>query len=89
VQEGEDKIILEVDTNSFPMAVPLMKADGQWHFDTTAGKQKIINRHIGKDGLHAIGVCRAYVAAQGQYASANGGIRAGGLIRSIGTNRVS
>jgi hypothetical protein len=53
------------------MAVPLVKADGQWHFDTAAGKQEIINRHIGKDELHAIGVCRAYVAAQRQYASAN------------------
>ena len=77
VPEGEDKIILEVGTNSFPMAVPLMKADGQWHFDTAAGKQEIINRHIGKDELHAIGVCRAYVAAQRQYASANPDASAG------------
>jgi hypothetical protein len=35
------------------------------------GKEEIINRHIGKDELHAIGVCRAYVTAQQQYASAN------------------
>ena len=71
VPEGEDKIILEVGTNSFPMAIPLVKAGGQWHFDTAAGKQEIINRHIGKDELNAIGVCRAYVAAQRQYAGAN------------------
>jgi hypothetical protein len=71
VKEGEDKVTLEVGTNDYPMAVPLVKADGQWHFDTAAGKQEIINRHIGKDELHAIGVCRAYVAAQRQYASAN------------------
>jgi hypothetical protein len=71
VKEGEDKFTLEVGTNNYPMAVPLVKADGQWHFDTAAGKQEIINRHIGKDELHAIGVCRAYVAAQRQYASAN------------------
>jgi hypothetical protein len=70
VKEGEDKVTFEVGTNNFPMAVPLVKADGQWHFDTAAGKQEIINRHIGKDELHAIGVCRAYVAAQRQYASA-------------------
>src|ERR1035437_2793903 len=61
VKEGEDKITLEVGTNNWPMAIPLMKADGQWHFDTAAGKEEIINRHIGKDELHAIGVCRAYV----------------------------
>jgi Protein of unknown function (DUF2950) len=71
VKEGEDKITLEVGTNNFPMAVPLVKADGQWHFDTAAGKQEIINRHIGKDELHAIGVCRAYVTAQRQYAGVN------------------
>jgi hypothetical protein len=77
VKEGEDKIILEVGTNNYPMAVPLVKADGQWYFDTAAGKEEIINRHIGKDELHAIGVCRAYVAAQRQYASANPDAAAG------------
>ena len=71
VKEGEDKITLEIGTNNYPMAVPLVKADGQWHFDTAAGMEEIINRHIGKDELYAIGVCRAYVAAQRQYASAN------------------
>ena len=69
--EGEDKITLEVGENSWPMPIPLVKADGQWRFDTAAGKEEIINRHIGKDELHAIGVCRAYVAAQRQYAGAN------------------
>jgi len=71
VKEGEDKIILEVGKNHWPMPIPLMKANGQWHFDTVAGKEEIINRHIGKDELHAIGVCRAYVTAQRQYAGAN------------------
>jgi len=71
VQEGEDKITLEVGADSWPMPIPLVKADGQWHFDTAAGKEEIINRHIGKDELHAIGVCRAYVTAQRQYAAAN------------------
>ena len=71
VKEGEDKITLEVGPDAWPMPIPLVKADGQWHFDTAAGKEEIINRHIGKDELHAIGVCRAYVAAQRQYASAN------------------
>ena len=70
VKEGDDKITLEVGTNEWPMPIPLVKADGQWHFDTAAGKEEIINRHIGKDELCAIGVCRAYVTAQRQYASA-------------------
>jgi len=73
VREGDDKIVLEVGTNDWPMPIPLVKADGQWRFDTSAGKEEIINRHIGKDELHAIGVCRAYVEAQRKYASMNHG----------------
>jgi hypothetical protein len=71
VKEGEDKITFEIGTNDWPMPVPLVKADSRWHFDTAAGKEEIINRHIGKDELHAIGVCRAYVAAQRQFATVN------------------
>ena len=71
VKEGDDKITLEVGLDSWPMPIPLVKVDGQWRFDTAAGKEEIINRHIGKDELHAIGVCRAYVAAQKQYAKPN------------------
>jgi len=69
VKDGDDKIALEVGPNNWPMPIPLVKVDGQWHFNTAAGKEEIINRHIGKDELHAIGVCRAYVTAQRQYAS--------------------
>jgi hypothetical protein len=73
VKDGDDKITLEVGTNNWPYPMPLVKADGQWHFDTAAGKEEIINRHIGKDELCAIGVCRTYVTAQRQYSSANPG----------------
>ena len=68
VKDGDDKVTLEIGTNNWPMPIPLVRADGKWHFDTAAGKEEIINRHIGKDELHAIGVCRAYVKAQQQYA---------------------
>ncbi len=71
VNEDDTRITLEVGTNNWPMPIPLVKTAGQWHFDTAAGKEEIINRHIGKDELHAIGVCRAYVTAQKQYADAN------------------
>jgi DUF2950 family protein len=71
VKEEEDKVTLEIGTNDWPLPIPLVKADGQWHFDTAAGKEEIINRHIGKDELYAIGVCRAYVTAQRQFASLN------------------
>jgi hypothetical protein len=78
VKTGEDRITLEMGTNHWPLAIPLVKVDGQWHFDTAAGKAELINRHIGKDELHAIGVCRAYVAAQRQYGSAHPDASGGG-----------
>jgi hypothetical protein len=62
--EESGKVILEVGTNSWPMPIPLVKSDGQWHFDTAAGKEEILLRHIGKDELHAIAVCHAYVREQ-------------------------
>jgi hypothetical protein len=71
VEDGADKITLEIGSNSWPMPIPLVQVDGQWHFDTPTGREEIINRHVGKDELTAIGVCRAYVTAQRQYASEN------------------
>ncbi len=71
VKDGDDRITIEIGSNNWPMPIPLVLADGQWHFDTPAGKEEIINRHIGKDELTAIGVCRAYVTAQRQYADEN------------------
>jgi len=71
VKEGDDKITLEIGPDNWPMPIPLVQTNGQWHFDTAAGKEEIINRHVGKDELIAIGVCRAYVTAQRQYANEN------------------
>ena len=66
--EGEDKIILNIGAENWPFPIPLVKKDDRWFFDTDAGKQEIINRHVGEDELNAIGVCRTYVDAQRQYA---------------------
>ncbi|HEY3861444.1 MAG TPA: DUF2950 family protein [Verrucomicrobiae bacterium] len=73
VPEGDNMIQLEIGTNEWPMPIPLVKVDGQWHFDTEAGKEEIITRHIGQDELEAVGVCRDYVKAQQKYASADSG----------------
>jgi Protein of unknown function (DUF2950) len=65
--EGDDKVILNIGAQNWPFPIPLIKKDGQWLFDTDAGREEIINRHIGKDELNAIGVCHAYVEAQREY----------------------
>jgi hypothetical protein len=67
--EGDDRVILGIGTNDWPFPIPLVKTNSQWYFDTDAGRTEIIDRHIGRDELYAIGVCRAYVTAQNQYFS--------------------
>jgi hypothetical protein len=67
--ETNGQITLDIGTNAWPFPIPLVQKDGHWVFDTDAGREEIINRHIGIDELNAIGVCRAYVTAQQQYFS--------------------
>ncbi len=44
-------------------------ADGQWFFDTAAGKDEILSRRIGRNELAIIDVCRAVADAQAEYFS--------------------
>jgi hypothetical protein len=64
---GSNLVVLNIGTYNWPFPIPLVKADGRWFFDTDAGLDEIIDRHIGRDELNAIGFCRAYVTAQRQY----------------------
>ena len=71
IPESDNKVTLEIGLKNWPYPIPLIKMDSRWHFDTAAGRDEIVNRHIGKDELHAIGVCNVYVEAQRQYFSVN------------------
>lgn len=75
-KETESEIFVVVGTNNWPMPIPLVRTNGQWFFDTPAGKEEAIDRHIGKDELAAIGVARAFVGAQQRFAAMNGGVYA-------------
>lgn len=66
VPEGENKIVFEIGAKQWPFPIPLVKTDSLWHFDTAAGKEEMLSRHIGRDELHAIGVLESSVAAQKQ-----------------------
>ena len=70
-REGDDKVVLDIGPQNRPFPIPLVKKVGRWFFDTAAGEEEIINRHIGRDELNAIGVCHAYVEAQRQYFNQN------------------
>ena len=69
VADGSDRVTLELGQEQWPFPIPLIKTNGTWFFDTIAGEEEIINRHVGRDEFYAIGVCRAYVKAQRDYAS--------------------
>lgn len=62
--------ILLVGADNFAFPVPLKKnSDGQWLFDTAAGREEILNRRIGRNELATIAACEAAARAQMQYYS--------------------
>jgi hypothetical protein len=69
--EGDRKAVLSIGKDDFPLPIPLVKAGSDWHFDTAAGEQEILDRRIGRNELNTIEVCHAYVEAQREYASMN------------------
>lgn len=69
VTNSDDNISLLLGNDNWPFPIPLVKRDGQWLFDTDAGRQEIMARRIGMDELGAIDVLHAYVQAQREYAS--------------------
>jgi len=71
VAENDARITLRLGEDGWPFPIPLVKQNGQWLFDTEAGTQEILNRRIGMNELGTIQVCRAYVEAQREYASAD------------------
>jgi len=62
--------ILLVGADNFAFPIPLKKnKDGQWFFDTDAGKDEILARRIGRNELAVIDVCLALTDAQADYYS--------------------
>ena len=78
--EAQAKNSVQVDPNGncatiivgeeqWPLPTPIVKKNGEWYFDTKAGRQEILFRRIGANELDAIEVCHIYVDAQVEYAS--------------------
>ena len=59
--------ILLIGADKFPFPIPLEKnGDGQWFFDTAAGKDEILNRRIGRNELAIINVCVGLAESQAE-----------------------
>jgi len=69
VKKSDSEFQLEIGLEAWPFPIPLVKQEGQWMFDTDAGKEEILNRRIGRNELDTIRVCHAYAEAQRDYAS--------------------
>lgn len=70
VEDQQDRKILEIGNQLWPLPFPLVKKDGgRWAFDTYAGLEEIADRRVGENELSTIATMRAYVDAQETYAS--------------------
>ena len=67
-QDTADLVVLVIGKNAWPFPIPLVRSGDDWRFYTAAGVEEILNRRIGADELNAIEACRAYIAAQWEYA---------------------
>jgi hypothetical protein len=67
--QGEDLAEVLIGPEDWPFAVPLVKEEGGWRFDTAAGLEELANRRIGRNELHTIATARAIVEAQHEYAA--------------------
>lgn len=66
--EGDNKAIMVMGQQGYPFPIPLVRKDGQWRFDTAAGRKEILFRRIGRNEIDVVQVCLAYVDAQNEYA---------------------
>jgi len=69
--DDENTRVMVIGKDAWPMPFPIVHGDKGWHFDTAAGIDELVARHIGEDELATISTLRAYVDAQVQYASAD------------------
>jgi hypothetical protein len=68
---GPGRLVLTVGKDEWPMPIPLVQDTAGWWFDTSRGREEILNRRIGRNELNAVQVCLAYVDAQREYYAGN------------------
>jgi hypothetical protein len=84
--DGDDRAVLIVGRERWPVPIPLVKEAAGWRFDTEEGMEEILSRRIGENELAAIEVCREFVRAQAEYARAD---RDGDQVREFAQRIIS
>ena len=69
--DAEGMSTLQVGADKWPFPFPLVQRDNRWRFDSSAGAEEIINRRVGRNELHTIQSCLAFVDAEREYYSSN------------------
>ena len=69
VAEPDGTVRLYVGAENWPMPIPLVNQKITWYFDTSAGKEEILFRRIGRNEIATIRVLQELVAAQKEYYS--------------------
>jgi DUF2950 family protein len=70
VADDGDSMTLVVGEQQWPFPIPVVKRDGRWYLDGDKGAAELIYRRVGANELGAISVCRGFVGAEHEYASA-------------------
>ena len=60
---------LSAGNTEWPLPIPIVKRNGNWFYDSKAGRQEILFRRIGQNELDAIQICHGFVEAQREYAA--------------------
>lgn len=71
VSSEPDEMVIEVGNDDWPFPIPLVQADGHWHFDSQAGAQELVNRRIGRNEITAIRTALTYADAQKAFFALN------------------
>jgi hypothetical protein len=69
VADGDDRQLLTVGEDGWPLPVPIVRKSGRWWLDGAAGADEVVFRRIGRNELGAIAVCHGFVDAQYEYAA--------------------
>jgi len=68
-EDGEDRRVLLVGAEEWPLPIPAVRRNGRWLLDGEAGAEELVLRRIGANELGAIAVARGFVEAQREYAA--------------------
>jgi hypothetical protein len=66
---GEGRLELIIGEEQWPFAAPLVQEGSEWRFDSESAIQEVLARRVGRNELAVIGLCRAYLDFQQEYAS--------------------